>query len=122
MHRATLTFIIAVSLTAAAAQAQTVAVFDGTYNGVSATVQKFGSMNASCRPPDFPVPSTLTVSNGTARTAGGLQGTVSPQGALLMRGSDNVLREGQIDAQGNATLKFSGTQCLYTSTWRKAAR
>ena len=69
--------------------------------------------------PTHQFPATLTVPNGVARTPAA-EGTVSPQGVLALRGRDGIVRQGQIDAQGNATAKFVGAECVYTSKWRKA--
>ena len=115
MNRTTAAFFVAVSCVSPGALAQGVAGFDGTYTGISVTVQKFGSINCS---PRSESPPTLTVSNGAARTPTS-HGTVSPQGALLLHRDHGSIMQGQIDAQGNAMAKVVGTDCLFTYVWRK---
>jgi hypothetical protein len=121
MHRATLAILVTLPFVSTAA-AQNVAIYDGTYTAVSVTVEKYGAMSKSCTPPNSSAPATLTVSNGVGK-AGNLEGTVSPQGAMLFHNRrSNAPWYGQIDAQGNATAKVFGAACVYTAIWRKAAR
>jgi hypothetical protein len=70
----------------AQAPTPTTAAFDGTYVGVSNTFEGSaidGRMwTRYC--PQFGPPGTLTIVNGIAR-AGKIEGSVSPQGLLVMR-------------------------------------
>jgi hypothetical protein len=122
MDRVIRALIILVPLTVTVpALAQNVTAFDGTYAGVSNTVDQFDPTAGRCPPPTSPRPGTLTVANGIAKTPAA-EGTVSAQGVLVLHDPNGAVRRGQIDAQGNATAKFIGTACVYTFVWRKAAR
>jgi hypothetical protein len=71
----------------AQAPAATTTAFDGTYVGVSRTLETTmrGHGTRNCPPPGRPAP--LTIVNGVARTAwqGTPEGSVSSQGVLVMR-------------------------------------
>jgi hypothetical protein len=112
---------------AAQAPAPTTTAFDGTYIGVSRTLE--GTMtNYSTRgcPPSGRV-APLTIVNGIARTAGlgTAEGSVSPQGVLVMRtlaGYAAGMRfEGQIDSQGTVTGRFTSS-CSYQVVWQKKSK
>ena len=94
--------------------------FDGVYQGVSWTAAKYSSGPGYCEPISNPIPPRLTVVNGTAR-AGNFEGTVSPQGVLMLKRTNGYIASGRIDPQGNATAQGSGTACQYTMTWRKVS-
>jgi hypothetical protein len=47
------------------------------------------------------------------------EGTVSPQGVLLMRNERSVRVDGQIDPQGKITAQYSGTGCMTKFVWQK---
>ena len=109
---------------AAQAPAPTTTAFDGTYIGVSRTLE--GTMTnystRSCPPSGRVAP--LTIVNGIARTKalGTAEGSVSPQGVLVMRtlaGYAAGMRfEGQIDDHGTVTGRFSSS-CSYQVAWQK---
>lgn len=102
--------------------AQNLTAFDGNYVGVSLTMERFaGSGGGVCRPAGSPVPGTLVISNGVAKTPT-TEGSVSPQGVLSLRDRSGYLHLGQVDAQGNATTRSSGNECFLTAVWRKAPR
>jgi hypothetical protein len=68
-----------------------------------------------CPQPRGP-PSTLRIVNGIAR-AGKAEGSVSPQGVLVMRDFWSHY-DGQIDAQGTARAR-STSGCSYQLVWQK---
>jgi hypothetical protein len=56
------------------------------------------------------VPDPLTITNGLVRSIGGSwEGTVSPQGAVVMRDGLSRRADGQIDSQGAIRVQYSGT-------------
>ena len=66
--------------------------------------------------PHFERPGALTIINGIAR-AGKIEGSVSPQGLLIMRDFWSHF-DGRIDSQG--TVKGRTTSgCSYLMTWQK---
>jgi len=112
---------------AAQAPAPTTTAFDGTYIGVSRTLE--GTMtNYSTRgcPPSGRV-APLTIVNGIARTSGlgTAEGSVSPQGVLVMRtlaGYAAGMRfEGRIDDHGTVTGRFTSS-CSYQVVWQKKGK
>jgi hypothetical protein len=100
------------------ALAQSVASFDGTYVGVSATA------TYGCTPPT-PVPRPLTIKNGAAQFPGGLngdlifQGIVTTQGALLLRSTTGTMLSGKVDASGKITGRYGIGDCLIALIWQK---
>src|SRR5208337_3986619 len=106
----------------AGAQGTTTA-FDGTYAGVSRTLEgtMTGHTSRSCPPSGAAAP--LTIVNGVARTAwlGTAEGSVSPQGALVMRAPNGARFDGQIDAKGTVTGRFTSA-CSYQMVWQKKAK
>lgn len=105
---------------AAQAPAPPTTAFDGTYAGVSRELSVYGSEGVSrgCRASG--PPAVLTITNGVARTRDGLlEGSVNPQGWLIMRKLDGSRLEGQIDGQGTIRGQISSTPCLYTLIWEK---
>ena len=103
--------------------AQTLApttAFDGTYAGISREVSKNPSApRAKCPPSGALAP--LTIKNGVVVASGSAawEGTVSPQGVLLMRNDRSVRVDGQIDPQGTITAQYSGTGCMTKFVWQK---
>ena len=94
--------------------------FDGTYAGVSREVSKNPSApRAKCPPSGALAP--LTIKNGVVVASGSAawEGTVSPQGVLLMRNDRSVRVDGQIDPQGTITAQYSGTGCMTKFVWQK---
>jgi hypothetical protein len=104
------------------ARAQSATAFDGTYQGVSRTVEATGMMNyktTTCTPNGKPGP--LTISNGVARAGAAdnpMEGSVSAQGALVMHLRNGVEFEGRIDGAGRATGRLTGG-CSYQLVWQK---
>jgi hypothetical protein len=105
------------------AQAPTPATtaFDGVYKGVSRESSAYAEARQQC-PPGPSAPDALTITNGIARTAEGLEGTVSPQGGLVLRTPRSFRIDGQIDAQGTIRARGSGTRCTVTYVWQKQSR
>jgi hypothetical protein len=73
--------------------------------------------NAKCGQNGVPFP--LTITKGVVRsTPDYWEGTVGPQGNLVMRNGTRVLMA-QIDDQGIVRGQRSGTDCVTTWVWRK---
>ena len=106
---------------AAQAPAPTTA-FDGKYVGVSRESSKAGSTpGAKCLPRG--VPDTLTITNGVVGIPGDYwQGTVSPQGIVVMRNPKLSRVDAQIDPQGTIRGQYGGPACIYTYVWQKGSR
>ena len=108
---------------AAQAPAPTTTAFDGTYAGVSREVARYTSPGTRCYG-TAGVPGALTVTNGVvqSRGGGGWEGSVSPQGALVMRSPNAMRFDGQIDGQGTIRGQTSSTECVYTLIWQKKSK
>ncbi len=67
------------------------------------------------------VPGALTIKNGVVRSGsgGGWEGTVSPQGMLVMRLPNAARFDGQIDSQGIIRGQVGGYICMWTYVWQK---
>jgi hypothetical protein len=78
------------------------------------------------------VPDPLTITNGVVRSIspridqasgsavqGSWEGTVSPQGAVVMRDGLSHRADGQIDSQGTLRAQYSGVFCAAALVWRK---
>jgi hypothetical protein len=119
--------------------------FDGTYAFVSATklnetytttrTNRLGQCGDYRGRP-------LTIANGQARypglgrlTAAGFEGTLGPQGQLVMRLADTpaprgrgaspgveIIINGQIDGHGTVHARQMGYSCSYDLVWQKEAR
>jgi hypothetical protein len=65
----------------------------------------------------------LTIVNGVARTAWGgtAEGSVSPQGALVMHAPNGARIEGQIDGRGTVTGRLTSA-CSYQMVWQKKGK
>jgi hypothetical protein len=121
--RITLTIAACALATSAAAQAPapTTTAFDGSYAGVSMTLE--GTMDPGvtryCSPPGR-LPPVLNVVNGIAqsRWGGPTDGSVSPQGVLVMRAQNGRRFDGQIDSHGTATGRWTGA-CSWRLVWQK---
>jgi len=90
-------------------------VFDGTYAGVSRAAAPYGSgQSRGCVASG--VPGALTITNGVVQqVGGGWEGSVSPQGGVVMRKSDASRFDGQIDSQGTIRGQLSSPgNCVYT--------
>jgi hypothetical protein len=116
---------------AAQAPGSTTTVFDGLYAGVSREntwITRSGTMpmlaspampsnDARCGQNGVLFP--LTITNGIVRsTPDYWEGTVSPQGIVVMRNGTRMLTA-QIDNQGIIRGQRSGIDCATTWVWRK---
>ena len=97
--------------------------FDGTYAGISREVSKSPSApRAKCPPSGALAP--LTIKNGVIVASGPAEweGTVSPQGVLIMRNERSVRVDGQIDPQGTIRAQYAGTGCITNFAWQKQSK
>jgi len=84
-----------------------------------------GHSTRQCPPSGRVAP--LAIVNGIARTAGlgTAEGSVSPQGVLVMRTLAGFAAgsrfEGQIDGQGKVTGRLTGN-CSYEVVWQKEGK
>jgi hypothetical protein len=105
---------------AAQAPTPTTTTFDGTYAGVSRTLETTmrGGATRSCPPSGKPAP--LTISNGAAQTlwGGTAEGSVNSQGVLVIRAPNGARIDGQIDGHGSVTGRITSA-CSYQVIWQK---
>jgi hypothetical protein len=97
--------------------------FDGIYAGISREVSKSPSApRAKCPPSGALAP--LTIKNGVIVASGPAEweGTVSPQGVLIMRNERSVRVDGQIDPQGTIRAQYAGTGCITNFAWQKQSK
>jgi hypothetical protein len=128
---------------AAQAPASTMTAFDGTYIGVSRTVEGLGDPterttgqrsstggnpenDIRCSPRPGP-PGPLTIANGVARFSGSAnwpEGSVNAQGVLVMRRADGGTLDAQIDGRGTMTGRMTGGLwgCWYHMVWQKEGK
>ena len=105
---------------AAQALAPTTTTFDGRYVGISIEVSKAGSNAGRC-PAVNGKAAPLVITNGVVRTPGKgwWEGTISPQGVVVMHNPNSLRVDAQIDAQGTIRGQYSGPACITTYVWRK---
>jgi hypothetical protein len=106
---------------AAQAPGSTTTVFDGTYAGVSREYSWIANPtpgnDVKCG--QYGVPFPLTIAKGVVRsTPDYWEGTVGPQGTLVMRNGTRALTA-QIDNQSTIRGQRGGTDCATTWVWRK---
>jgi hypothetical protein len=97
--------------------------FDGTYTGISREVSKNPSApRAKCPPSRALAP--LTIKNGIVVASGpaAWEGTVSPQGVLILRNERSLRVDGHIDPQGTIRAQYSGTGCVTAFVWQKKSK
>jgi hypothetical protein len=112
--------ILATPVTAQA-PAPTTTAFDGNYAGVSRTLEgTTGFPTGKCSSQGGAGAPSITIANGIARSAWGApaEGSVSPQGVLVMRTTMGVRFDGQIDGKGTVTGRWNGS-CSYQVVWQK---
>jgi hypothetical protein len=124
LHRAKLLLTVVVFASAAPAAAQTSSPpsgFDGRYVGVSIEVSKSASKARGHCPAANGKPAPLVITDGIVRTAGKewWEGTVSPQGAVVMHNPNSLRVDAQIDAEGTVRGQYSGPSCISTYVWRR---
>jgi hypothetical protein len=127
---------------AAQAPGPTTTAFDGTYVGVSRTVEGFGGPSGGSSrsstggnpendircSPYGQLPGPLTIANGVARysdRANWSEGSVNVQGVLVMRRSDGRTLDAQIDGRGTMTGRITGGDgwsCSYHMVWQKEGK
>jgi hypothetical protein len=124
---------------AAQAPAPTTTAFDGTYVGVSRTVEGVAGAHTSgqrsitggnpendirCTQNDPPGP--LTIANGVARYSGRgnwPEGSVNAQGVLVIRVPYGNRLDAQIDGRGTVTGRITGGWiCSYHVVWQKEGK
>jgi hypothetical protein len=111
----------AVAMPAAAQAPAPTTAFDGTYAGVSRTLEgTMGFPTGKCSSQGGAGAPSLTIVNGIARSAWGTpaEGSVSPQGVLVMRTTAGIRFDGQIDGKGTVTGRWAGA-CSYQVVWQK---
>jgi hypothetical protein len=122
--------MLATPVTAQApAPASTTTAFDGTYVGVSRTLE--GSMSATSSTPRGCVPNgqpgPLTIAGGVVRYNGStlnritFEGSVNAQGVLVMHSPHSDRIDAQIDAHGTVTGRAT-SNCSYQMVWQKEAK
>jgi hypothetical protein len=92
--------------------------FDGKYIRVSRESSQTASAPGAECPPDG-VSAPLRIVHGVVWSIGGWEGTVSPQGAVVMRNLKFPRVDAQIDPQGTISGQTSGTECFTTFVWHK---
>jgi hypothetical protein len=110
---------ILVTPVAAQAPAPATTAFDGTYYGASIAFEESvidGRSRTHYCPQWRGRPDPLMIVNGIARM-GKLEGSVSPQGVLVMRSGGSHF-DGRIDSQGAARGRLAGV-CSYQLAWQK---
>jgi hypothetical protein len=84
-------------------------------------------LNQSTRCPPLAQPAPLTIVAGVARTAlgntsyaggGTAEGSVTPQGVLVLRTPFGERIDAQIDARGTVTGRYTSA-CNYQMVWQK---
>jgi hypothetical protein len=114
---------------AAQGPAPATTAFDGTYVGVSRTLE--GNMSASSPTPRGCVPNgqpgPLTIAGGVPRYNGStlrqatFEGSVNAQGVLVLHTPYGERLEAQIDGRGTVTGRFTGG-CSYQMVWQKEGK
>jgi hypothetical protein len=114
---------------AAQPAAPTTTAFDGTYVGVSRTLE--GNMSATSSTPRGCVPNgppgPLTIAggvpryNGSTLRRGTFEGSVNGQGVLVMHTPLGERLEAQIDGRGTVRGRFTGS-CSYQMVWQKEGK
>ena len=95
------------------AAAQTAVTYNGTYAGVSGSVN-----NTRCEAAQTPGP--LTVANGNVTSPTGFfTGTVDANGHVVMHTKGSSRIEGQIDGSGVLTAGGGPPQCAYSFVWKR---
>jgi hypothetical protein len=116
------------------APAPTTTAFDGSYVGVSRSLEgnMLGPNTATrgCTPSGQPGP--LTIAGGVARYQAGVgtyvsgdgtyEGSVNAQGVLILRGGPSGNRiDAQIDGRGSVTGRLT-SRCSYQMVWQKEGK
>jgi hypothetical protein len=129
---------------AAQAPAPTTTAFDGTYVGVSRTLDGYQPDPVTDRSSDTPAvtnefrktlhctpngqPGPLTIAGGVPRYNGSTlyqttwEGSVNAQGVLVMHAPLGGRLEAQIDGRGTVTGRLTGGSCSYHMVWQKEGK
>jgi opacity protein-like surface antigen len=118
--------VTATMMVATPVAAQTTTAFDGGYAGVSLEKAAEKGMSGRKTCPMFrSPPAALSIAGGVARFPWGqdnmLEGSVTPEGVLVMRTPHGQRFDGQIDAQGAIRGQVTGV-CSYSMVWQKRSR
>ena len=110
---------------AAQAPAPTTTAFDGTYVGVSRTMESPMSPSAARACEANGVPDPLEIAGGVVRWhpahTGAAEGSVNAQGALVMHTPFGNRLDAQIDGHGTVTGRYTGF-CGYHMVWQKEGK
>ena len=90
--------------------------FDGEYFGVSRESSRTASPPGAECPPNT-VPAPLTITNGVV--LGLWEGSISPQGAVVMRNPKFSRVDAQIDRDGTIKGQYGDSARTVTFVWRK---
>jgi hypothetical protein len=84
--------------------------FDGDYRGVSGEVSDSGSNEHGCYPHALTPPAPLTITNGVVRTPGRQwwEGTVNPQGTVVIHNPKWNRVDARVDSQGTIRGQYGG--------------
>jgi hypothetical protein len=98
------------------AWAQAISKYDGSYVGVSGNTQG-GTIH--CPPSTTPAPLTISNGNIASGARGSFEGTVTPDGRVVLHSKGAARYDGTIDSSG--VLKVGGTtpRCTFYFVWRK---
>ena len=92
--------------------------FDGTYLGVSRTLEGTLDVSGATRFCRGGPPGTLKIVNGVVWRDDRTAGSVSPQGVLAMRTAGGNRIDGQIDGHGIITARLT-SDCNWRRIWQK---
>lgn len=103
-----------------AVQASAQTQFDGTYAGVSMTLNTSAGITRACG--QYPAPSSMTIARGVGQmqwgSTGMMTGNVTPQGMIMLRNDFGATLSGQVDGRG-AIRAIVGANCKYDAVWQK---
>jgi hypothetical protein len=121
MFRLVMLVTIVACISAIPAVAQAPAPPPTAFDGVSRTLEgTTGFPTGKCSSQGGAGAPSITIANGIARSAWGApaEGSVSPQGVLVMRTTTGVRFDGQIDGKGTINGRWNGS-CSYQVVWQK---
>jgi len=90
--------------------------FDGTYAGVSGTTLG-GTVN--CPPMQTPTPLIITNGAAQSKAPGSFQGTVGPDGSVVLHDKGNNRYQGTINATGLLKVGGGTPRCNFEFSWQK---
>jgi hypothetical protein len=110
--------VLAMPIAAQSPAPATTTAFDGTYLGVSVTVEHTLGATGATRFCGRGPPGTLKIVNGIAWRDDRAAGSVSAQGVLAMRTARGSRIDGQIDGHGTITARLT-SYCSWRLIWQK---